>query len=77
MKFPPKPRVSFDGISLIRQFLCEPEDRIGSQASVSAIRPDSLILSQRRSAFFSTFTGGSIDGADVIKVFQLISTFTT
>jgi len=68
LKFPPKPRVSFDAISLMRQFMCEPEDRIGSQASVSAIRPDSFIQSQRRSGFFSTFSGGSIDGADVIKV---------
>jgi protein-serine/threonine kinase len=52
----------------MKQFLCEPEDRIGSQASVSAVRPDSFIQSQRRSGYFGTFMGGSTDGAEFIKV---------
>lgn len=67
LKFPPKPRVSFDGISLMRQLLCEPEDRIGSQAAASTMRPDSYIQHQRQSGFFNMLVGRSIDGADAIK----------
>ena len=52
----------------MRQLLCEPEDRIGSQSSVSALRPDSFIQSQRRSVAFNAFSAGSVDGADEIKV---------
>lgn len=49
--------------------LCEPEDRLGSQASSSVSRPNSMIVQARRSGFIST-TGvsGSVDGAHLIKV---------
>jgi len=49
--------------------LCEPEDRLGSQASSSVSRPNSMIIQARRSAFYpSTGPSGSIDGAELIKV---------
>lgn len=60
------PRVSHEGVSLMKQLLCEPEDRLGSQASASVSRPDSLIMQARRSGF-STAPGGGMDGADLIK----------
>jgi protein-serine/threonine kinase len=56
----------------MQRLLCEPEDRLGSQSTVSTSRPNSLIVSVRRSGFFSQMGGGgggaSIDGAEHIKV---------
>jgi protein-serine/threonine kinase len=70
LKFPPKPRVSRDGINFMQQLLCEPEDRIGSQSTASTTRPDSLIMQARRSGFINSFGGPmSVDGADIIKVY--------
>lgn len=66
MKFPAKPKVSREGVDLIQQLLCEPEDRLGSQSTVSVSRPNSLIIANRRSGFFPN--SGSVDGADQIKV---------
>lgn len=49
--------------------LCEPEDRLGSQASASVTRPNSMIMQARRSAFYPTVgSSGSVDGAEHIKV---------
>ncbi|KAG1867371.1 kinase-like domain-containing protein [Suillus subluteus] len=42
LKFPSRPRVSGEGVNLMQQLLCEPEDRLGSQAPASVSRPDSL-----------------------------------
>jgi len=69
MKFPSKPRVSHEGVDLIQQLLCEPEDRLGSQRTVSVSRPNSLIIANRRSGFYPNGLGGggSIDGAEHIK----------
>ena len=52
----------------MQQLLCEPEDRLGSQASSSVVRPNSMIVQARRSAFItpSGATRGG-DGAEVIK----------
>jgi hypothetical protein len=69
LRFPPKPRVSHEGIDLMQQLLCEPEDRIGSQASSSTARPNSLVVQARRSGFVDA--PGSrlgVDGAELIKV---------
>ncbi len=52
------------------QLLCEPEDRLGSQASASVSRPDSLIVQARRSGFMSV--SGNVDGADHIKVISVL-----
>lgn len=53
----------------MEQLLCEPEDRLGSQASSSVSRPNSMIVQARRSAFIpSTGVMGSVDGAHLIKV---------
>jgi len=60
--------VSHEGVNLIQQLLCEPEDRLGSQSSASVSRPDSLIVQARRSAFIATRSAdGSVDGAEFIK----------
>lgn len=66
--FPNKPQVSHEGVNLMQQLLCEPEDRLGSQSSASVLRPDSMVVQARRSAFIPQ-TGGtnSVDGADLIK----------
>ncbi|KAG9088617.1 hypothetical protein FRC06_001947 [Ceratobasidium sp. 370] len=56
LRFPPRPRVSREGVDLIERLLCEPEDRIGAQGAL----PLGL---NRRSGFF----GGSVDGAEQIK----------
>lgn len=70
IKFPPRPRVSHEGVNLMQQLLCEPEDRIGSQASASVHRPNSLITTARRSGFvYPNVSGGrSLDGAEYLKV---------
>ncbi|KAH7909038.1 kinase-like domain-containing protein [Hygrophoropsis aurantiaca] len=68
LKFPSRPRVSSEGINLLQQLLCEPEDRLGSQASASVFRPDSLAVHARRSGFVipASASGGG-DGAALIK----------
>jgi hypothetical protein len=37
----------------MQQLLCEPEDRLGLQASSSAVRPKSMIVQARRSTFIT------------------------
>ncbi|KAJ7268804.1 kinase-like domain-containing protein [Mycena haematopus] len=65
LRFPARPQVSHDGVNLMQQLLCEPEDRLGSQASVSALRPNSMVVQARRSGFIAQ--SGSLDGANFIK----------
>ncbi|KAJ3520074.1 hypothetical protein NM688_g9212 [Phlebia brevispora] len=68
LKFPARPRVSHEGINLMQQLLCEAEDRLGSQASSSVTRPNSMVVQARRSGFIPTSgTSGSVDGAHLIK----------
>ncbi|KAH7929884.1 kinase-like protein [Leucogyrophana mollusca] len=68
LKFPSRPHVSHEGVNLMQQLLCEPEDRLGSQASASVFRPDSLAVHARRSGFMiPATTSGCVDGADFIK----------
>lgn len=54
----------------MERLLCEPEDRIGSEASSSVVRPNSLIMQERRSGFIlpNVGKGKSVDGAEYIKV---------
>lgn len=69
LRFPSRPRVSHEGVNLMEQLLCEPEDRLGSQASSSVSRPNSMIMQARRSGFITPQgTTGSVDGAHLIKV---------
>ena len=69
LRFPSRPRVSHEGVNLMEQLLCEPEDRLGSQASSSVSRPNSMIMQARRSGFITPQgTMGSVDGAHLIKV---------
>ncbi|KAG2146052.1 kinase-like domain-containing protein [Suillus bovinus] len=68
LKFPSHPHVSGEGMNLMQQLLCEPEDRLGSQAPTSVSRPDSLAVHARRSGFIMPgSTVGSVDGVDAIK----------
>jgi len=69
LKFPSKPKVTYDGVDMMKQLLCEPEDRLGSQGTASVSRPNSLIVSQRRSGFFGVqgVGAGSVDGVEFIK----------
>ncbi|KAG2345586.1 kinase-like protein [Suillus weaverae] len=68
LKFPSRPRVSGEGVNLMQQLLCEPEDRLGSQAPASVSRPDSLAVHARRSGFILPGSMvGSVDGVDAIK----------
>jgi serine/threonine protein kinase len=69
LKFPSKPRVSHEGINLMQQLLCEPEDRLGSQATASVSRPNSLLVQSRRSGFIPPVgETESVDGAYMIKM---------
>ncbi|KAF9263382.1 kinase-like protein [Marasmius fiardii PR-910] len=65
LRFPPKPPVSRDGVNLIQQLLCEPEDRLGSQAGAS--RPPSTLHASRKSAFLPSPEPVGVDGAHLIK----------
>ncbi|KAL5528307.1 hypothetical protein ACEPAF_7443 [Sanghuangporus sanghuang] len=69
LKFPSRPRVSHEGVNLMQQLLCEPEDRLGSQASSSVSRPNSIVIQARRSGFIlpNVPAGKSVDGAELIK----------
>ena len=53
----------------MQQLLCEPEDRLGSQASSSINRPDALVVQARRIGFttYGRISKGA-DGAELIKV---------
>jgi protein-serine/threonine kinase len=68
LRFPALPRVSHEAVDLMQLLLCEPEDRLGSQASSSVVRPNSMIVQARRSALVASSgaTRGG-DGAEVIK----------
>ncbi|KZT70969.1 kinase-like protein [Daedalea quercina L-15889] len=68
LRFPSRPHVSHEGVNLMELLLCEPEDRLGSQASSSVSRPNSMVMQARRSGFISiTGAAGSVDGAHLIK----------
>src|SRR6266851_86346 len=62
------PCVSHGAVDLMQQSHCEPEDRLGSQASSSVVCPNSMIVQARRSAPItpSGATRGG-DCADLIK----------
>ncbi|KAH7888555.1 kinase-like domain-containing protein [Phlebopus sp. FC_14] len=66
LKFPSRPHVSREGVNLMQQLLCEPEDRLGSQALASVFRPDSLAVQARRSGFVVS-PSHTTDGAELIK----------
>ncbi|KIO09885.1 hypothetical protein M404DRAFT_131052 [Pisolithus tinctorius Marx 270] len=66
LKFPPRPHVSHEGINLMRQLLCEPEDRLGSQSTASVFRLDTHAIHARRSGFLSPPSHAG-DGAQLIK----------
>jgi len=76
LKFPSKPRVSHEGINLMQQLLCEPEDRLGSQVTASVSRPNSLLVQSRRSGFIPPVgQTESVDGACMIKARCSIQTW--
>ncbi|KAJ7793081.1 hypothetical protein B0H14DRAFT_3498530 [Mycena olivaceomarginata] len=65
--FPPfvSNSVLHDGVNPMQKLLCEPEDRLGSQASASVSRPNSMVMQARRSGFMAL--SGTVDGANFIK----------
>ncbi|KAI0318280.1 kinase-like protein [Amylostereum chailletii] len=68
LRFPSRPRVFHEGVDLMQQLLCEPEDRLGSQAAASVTRPNSTVVQARRSGFVAPGAAtGSVDGAELIK----------
>ena len=67
LKFPSRPRVSHEGIDLMQQLLCEPEDRLGSQSSATVSRPDALVVQTRRSSLIPPHDAMDSDGASLIK----------
>ncbi|KAH6914294.1 AGC/NDR protein kinase [Coprinopsis sp. MPI-PUGE-AT-0042] len=68
LRFPSRPRVSSEGVNLMQQLLCEPEDRLGSQLGSSVLRPDSFVVQARRSGFMpQPGSAKSVDGAHLIK----------
>ncbi|PPR02421.1 hypothetical protein CVT26_011389 [Gymnopilus dilepis] len=67
LRFPSRPRVSHEGVNLMQQLLCEPEDRLGSQTTSSVSRPNSIVVQARRSAFIPQLGSSSNDGAHLIK----------
>jgi hypothetical protein len=68
LRFPSRPRVSHEGVNLMQQLLCEPEDRLGSQTSSSVSRPNSVVMQARRSQFIQPGISPDNDGAHLIKV---------
>ncbi|KAF8160836.1 kinase-like protein [Crassisporium funariophilum] len=68
LRFPSRPRVSHEGVKLMQQLLCEPEDRLGSQTSSSVSRPNSIVMQARRSSFIPPVgVSGDSDGVHLIK----------
>lgn len=69
LRFPSRPRVSHEGVNLMQQLLCEPEDRLGSQTPPSVSRPELYSTYGRRSGFMrQAGSPVSVDGAHLIKV---------
>ncbi|KAF9524002.1 kinase-like domain-containing protein [Crepidotus variabilis] len=68
LRFPSRPRVSHEGVNLMQQLLCEPEDRLGSQSASSVSRPNSIVVQSRRSGFVpQPGVSSGNDGAHLIK----------
>jgi len=69
LRFPSLPCVSHEAVDLMQQLLCEPEYRLGSQASSSVVRPNSMIVQARRSAFTTPL--GASRGGDGVKMIKV------
>jgi protein-serine/threonine kinase len=69
LKFPARPRASRDAQDLISRLICEREERLGSRANASTIRPNAVVVQQRRSGFLGPAPGfaGLADGTEDIK----------
>ncbi|KAJ9125369.1 hypothetical protein QFC22_000329 [Naganishia vaughanmartiniae] len=70
LRFPTKPKVSRDCTDFLTKLLCEPEDRLGSMATSSTNRPNSIMFSERNPEY-RTKTADKVglgdDGAAQIK----------
>jgi serine/threonine protein kinase len=64
LRFPPKPKISREAQDFISKLICEREDRLGSQATASVSRPNSLLQGsrQQRSGFAAGGGGGGGNG---------------
>lgn len=69
LKFPARPRASRDAQDLISRLICEREERLGTRSSPSTIRPNAIVVQQRRSGFLGPAPGfaGLSDGTGDIK----------
>jgi protein-serine/threonine kinase len=74
LRFPSRPRISREAQDLITNLICEREDRLGSKASSSASRPNSIIVHRRNSFLLAASPSlpNSLDremmrGADALK----------
>ncbi|TEB37406.1 kinase-like protein [Coprinellus micaceus] len=68
LRFPSRPRVSPEGVNLMQQLLCDPEDRLGSQSTSYVSKPGSYVGQGRRSGFMPQVgSSASVDGAHLIK----------
>lgn len=70
---PPRPHVSHEGINLMQQQPCEPEDRLGSQSTTSVFRPNTRAIHARRSGFLSPplHAGDGAEGASLTQRYWL------
>lgn len=66
LRFPARPKVSREAQDLIESLLCEREDRLGSRATASVTRPNSLYTASRGSGKGSGFIGEL--GADSFEI---------
>ncbi|KAJ9109026.1 hypothetical protein QFC21_000352 [Naganishia friedmannii] len=70
LRFPIKPKVSRECTDFLTKLLCEPEDRLGSMATASTNRPNSIMFSERNPEYRATTVGKvglGDDGATQIK----------
>lgn len=70
LRFPSRPSVSFEGVDLMKQLLCEPEDRLGSGSLQSA---NPALPRHTAARGFAASKGGSADGSELIKVPRLVA----
>jgi hypothetical protein len=57
LRFPTKPRLSKACTDFLASLLCEPEDRLGSMATASTNRPNSIMTAERSNPWSKSIGG--------------------